>query len=68
MSNPNRHASGPGDCPAHCGRRMVLRFGRNGGFYGCAAYPSCRHTEPLRKPLKDPDWFGKNKKPLEEPQ
>lgn len=28
-----------------CGRPMVRRNGRYGVFWGCSAYPSCRHTE-----------------------
>lgn len=63
FSTPRREYQ---DCPVHCGRRMVLRFNRDGrGFYGCHAYPSCRYTEPAN--IKEPDFFGaKNKKPLED--
>jgi restriction system protein len=28
-----------------CGSTMVLRKGPNGQFYGCSAYPKCRHTK-----------------------
>lgn len=31
-------------CP-RCGRVLVLRNGRNGSFYGCSGYPSCRFTK-----------------------
>lgn len=34
-----------GTCP-DCGSPMVLRHGKYGDFYGCTAYPRCRHTEP----------------------
>ena len=31
-------------CP-DCGAPMILRHGKYGDFYGCSAYPKCRHTE-----------------------
>lgn len=31
-------------CPK-CGRQMLLKSGRYGVFYGCSAYPECKHTE-----------------------
>lgn len=31
------------DCP-RCGRPMVKRTGRYGGFWGCTSYPRCRGT------------------------
>jgi DNA topoisomerase I len=33
-------------CPVS-GDLMVKRFGRNGWFLGCSAYPECKHTMPL---------------------
>ena len=33
-------------CPVS-GDFMVKRFGRNGWFLGCSAYPECKHTMPL---------------------
>lgn len=30
---------------AKCGKPMRLRPGANGPFYGCTAYPDCKHTE-----------------------
>ena len=30
-------------CP-QCGSRMVLRKGKNGPFWGCSSYPTCRAT------------------------
>ena len=32
-------------CPK-CGRKMVLRNGRFGQFYGCSGFPYCKHTQP----------------------
>jgi len=29
-----------------CGEPMVLRWGRNGRFLACSAYPKCRNTKP----------------------
>ena len=34
-------------CP-NCRRQMVLRRGRNGEFWGCSAFPSCRGTRDVR--------------------
>jgi len=27
-----------------CGEEMLIRFGKNGSFLGCSAYPACRNT------------------------
>ena len=34
------------DCPIS-GHKMLKRYGRNGWFLGCSAYPECKHTMPL---------------------
>ena len=36
-------------CPK-CGGNLVVRTGRYGKFAGCAAYPECKHIEPLERP------------------
>jgi DNA topoisomerase-1 len=33
-------------CPA-CGSPMVIKWGRNGRFLACSAYPKCKTTRPL---------------------
>jgi len=38
-------------CPA-CGKRMVLRGGKYGQFYGCSSYPRCRKIVNLRDAAK----------------
>lgn len=30
-----------------CGAEMVIKWGRNGRFQACSAYPECRNTKPL---------------------
>ncbi len=30
-----------------CGRRMIIKWGRNGRFMACSGYPSCKNTKPL---------------------
>jgi DNA topoisomerase-1 len=30
-----------------CGRRMVIKYGRNGKFLACPGFPECRNTKPL---------------------
>ena len=37
------------ECPK-CGGALVYKQGRYGKFIGCAAYPKCKHIEPLEKP------------------
>jgi restriction system protein len=51
VSLETRHASTT-VCPK-CGSALVMRTARNGAragtkFYGCSAYPRCRHTAPHR--------------------
>lgn len=35
-------------CPK-CGGRLVYRFGKNGKFLSCSAYPACKFTSPCDK-------------------
>jgi DNA topoisomerase-1 len=46
------------DAPAitcdKCGAPMVLRSGKNGNFYGCSTYPTCRNTKPVPTGVKCP--------------
>ncbi|MGB8656336.1 MAG: type I DNA topoisomerase [Candidatus Zixiibacteriota bacterium] len=30
-----------------CGSSMIIRWGRNGKFLACSAYPECKNTKPL---------------------
>ncbi len=30
-----------------CGRKMVIKWGRNGRFLACPGYPECKNTRPL---------------------
>ncbi|MFH1897993.1 MAG: type I DNA topoisomerase, partial [Candidatus Desantisbacteria bacterium] len=32
-----------------CNSPMVVKFGRNGKFLACSAYPKCRNAKPLKK-------------------
>ena len=41
-------------CP-ECGAPMIVRHGKYGDFYGCTAYPKCRHTEPCGTTLTEDD-------------
>lgn len=34
-------------CPA-CARAMIMRKGKSGMFWGCAAFPKCKQTQPCR--------------------
>ena len=36
------------ECPK-CGQQMVYRFGKNGRFLSCSAYPNCKFTSPCDK-------------------
>ena len=33
-------------CP-RCGRKLVVRNGKNGRFYGCSGFPNCRYTKNM---------------------
>jgi DNA topoisomerase-1 len=41
------------DCP-ECGTKMMKRWGRNGWFLGCSAYPKCKGTRPMPLGVKCP--------------
>ena len=43
-----------------CGSDVVMRDGRYGSFYACSAYPKCKFTKQISKPLgvKCPDCGG----------
>ena len=30
-----------------CGKKMIIKWGRNGRFMACTGYPSCKNTKPL---------------------
>jgi len=36
------------DCP-DCGQKLVYRFGKNGKFLSCSAYPDCKFASPCDK-------------------
>ena len=36
----------PYECP-DCGAKTVYRFGRNGRFLSCSAYPDCKYAAPI---------------------
>ncbi|MEQ1635563.1 MAG: type I DNA topoisomerase [Methylococcales bacterium] len=38
------------NCPK-CESNLIIKTGRYGKFIGCTNYPSCKHIEPLDKPL-----------------
>ncbi|MEM1354701.1 MAG: DNA topoisomerase [Planctomycetota bacterium] len=47
----------PYDCPL-CGSGTMYRFGKNGRFLSCAAYPDCKYAAPI-------DREGKPQEPLQ---
>ncbi|MCQ2456807.1 MAG: topoisomerase DNA-binding C4 zinc finger domain-containing protein, partial [Clostridia bacterium] len=69
-AEPEKKESVPGMKCEVCGSDMVLRTGRYGSFYACSAYPKCKFTKQITKPLgvKCPECgaeivtkFGRNK-------
>jgi DNA topoisomerase-1 len=45
---PRREPPRPtGETCDQCGKPMVVRGGKRGGFAGCSGYPKCRNTRPL---------------------
>ncbi len=47
-----------------CGARMVIRWGRNGSFLACSAYPDCKNTKEYERDeqgnirIKEPETTG----------
>jgi len=39
----------------HCGKEMVIKWGRNGKFYACTGFPECKTTKPLEPVEPAPD-------------
>jgi DNA topoisomerase I len=39
------------DCPT-CGKKMVIRLGKNGEFLACSGYPECRATSDFKRDEK----------------
>ncbi|RKX19345.1 MAG: type I DNA topoisomerase [Candidatus Zixiibacteriota bacterium] len=38
-----------------CGAPMVIKFGRNGRFLACSAFPKCKNTKPLDETVEQID-------------
>ena len=38
-----------------CGSPMVIKYGRNGRFLACSAYPDCKNTRPLEAEVEKTD-------------
>lgn len=38
-----------------CGSPMVIKYGRNGRFFACSAYPDCKNTKPLEAEVEKTD-------------
>jgi DNA topoisomerase I len=38
-----------------CGSPMVIKYGRNGRFLACSAYPKCKNTKPLNGEVEKTD-------------
>jgi len=54
------------DCP-DCGKKLVLKYSRNGRFYGCSGFPECRFTksfvdEKVQAKLDQANELIKNRK------
>lgn len=45
--DPTANSAGDKQCP-NCGRKMGIRKGRYGMFWGCTGYPECKTIEPLK--------------------
>ena len=42
------------DCE-ECGRRMVIKWGRNGRFLACPGFPQCKNAKPLEEEQEQPE-------------
>lgn len=36
-----------------CGSKMIEKWGRNGKFLACSAYPECKNTRPIKSEAKE---------------
>ena len=41
-------------CP-ECGKKLIVKWGRNGKFLSCPAFPDCRHSEAFPTGIKCPE-------------
>jgi len=42
------------DCP-QCGKKMMVKWGRNGKFSSCSGFPACKYSEPFSIGIKCPN-------------
>lgn len=61
-SSQNRNStsgSNPAPICDQCSRKMTLRQGKRGQFYGCSGFPSCRNTKEVEEVAsEDADAVG----------
>jgi DNA topoisomerase-1 len=41
-----------------CGKKMIIKWGRNGRFMACTGYPACKNTKPLPGELDHAKQFA----------
>ena len=41
-----------------CGKKMVIKWGRNGKFMACSGWPECKNSKPLEGELDLPELAG----------
>jgi len=41
-------------CP-NCGKKLIVKWGKNGKFLSCPAFPDCRHSESFPTGIKCPE-------------
>jgi DNA topoisomerase-1 len=49
MRNLKREATPTGFACDQCGAEMMIRWGKNGSFLACSAYPECRNTREYKR-------------------
>jgi DNA topoisomerase-1 len=42
-----------------CGKKLIKKWGRNGQFLACPAYPECKYSRPLEEEADTPKLEGK---------
>lgn len=49
MKDVRSQAEDSGEICEQCGKALVIKWGRNGKFLACSAYPACRNTKEIEE-------------------
>jgi DNA topoisomerase-1 len=55
MRSLKKTAEPTGEMCPQCGKPIVLKWGRNGKFFSCSAFPACRYAKAMTTGVKCPE-------------